>query len=997
MKYADLCRTFIKKQEGNYDYFYRRHVETVVEANASGETRYKCVFHADKAPGAASYNKDTGLWKCFSDCQTGGDVFGFWARLNRVWSETMDVEDVARSLAISLGIVEEINDQMVESHHQALLSSSTAINTFMQQTQLSLITIKRFKLGFVKNRLSIPITGERGYWEDIRLYDRENKIKILSWKTGHGAPRVFPFSVLKSSQRVVLFEGEKDCMRAHQCGISDAITITSGSGSLPEDYARLFHDKTVYICYDCDEAGTAGARSVADKLSLIARETYIVALPKDDLPEKGDFTDWANIVGDQHVPQLFAKLLSLAERISSVRKAASPSISHEDIPAEDATYKQLSAEGNYRKRLKLLTHVIGASAGLKHYQLPHDLSVHCTRDRGRMCAGCSVYATPAAEMPHRVVIDQVAEETLQLIRFSKVSQLRTIKRLIGVPDRCDVCQIVEESRSAVQVLLLSEPVELGTMREGVSGFKTAFYHGAPIQDNRDYYVTGYVHADPKTQESVINCESAEPARSALEDFKCDEATRHAIEYFQPKNNHTIAEHYHWILTRMEEMTGIYGRHDVSSCVLSSMYSALEFTIGNKKVDSGWVDSLIVGDTRTGKSEMVRRMMKIIDVGEFISCENMSLAGLLGGIQIIDGTMIPVWGKWPQNDRGFVALDEITEISGGSHDIMGKLSTMRSSGVAEINKIQQARTSARVRSVHVANPVGGVLISSFDAGVRAINGVIRHPEDVARFTCATIVSQATVDVSTILQDTPTVDFTAMGKQMNLLALLTWSLIDHQVVFSLAAVTALREAVTRLSIKYHPSIPLWENGSGFVKLARLSVSVAVLCGSFKIDAAQEATLHISEEHSRYAVSSLERLYDSSSMGYDRLSRHEFERETLRDSAAVMDAMTTDYASGSSRALQQYFLMSDELTRNSLSELMGFRQQAEAIWSTLLVNHALVVSRSKRDTYVKTPAFVRLLEQIARDPEGTLEIVKRYNAQRVLEDHMLRPDDGRIRVSR
>ena len=985
MKYVDLCKAFIKKQEGGYSYFYDKYVERYGEANSAGEVRFMCLFHADHKPGAASYNVDTGLWKCFSSCDVGGDVFGFWARITEQWSDHLEVETMARQVCIELGIVDNITDEMVETYHQALLCSPTSLSFFQGQTHLSLDTIKNFKLGFVKNRLAIPIVGEHGDWEDVRLYDRTNPVKMLSWKAGHGASRVFPLAALRSNSTLVLFEGEKDCMRAHQCGIPGAITFTSGSGALPDDHEKLFKNKTVYVCYDCDAAGKKGAMKVAKVLAVSAREVKLVALPPEGLPDKGDFTDWADLVGDENVPALFDRLVAAATIVEARRPGSSDAgADPEDNHVDQISYGQISAHGTYGRKLRMLAHVIGASAGLKHYQLPLVVDVYCGRDQGRTCEHCPVNAIPVDEMPMRHRVDPTSEDALQLIRFSKMSQLRTMRRLIGIPDRCGSCRLQEEERSSVQVLLLSEPVELGTMREGASGYKTAFYHGDPITDNRDYYMTGYVHADPKTQESIINCGSAEHARSALEDFTCDEETQAAISYFQPATGVSIAEHFETLLSRIESITGIYGRKDVSTCVLNTIYSALEFTVGNKKVDNGWVDSLIIGDTRTGKSEMAKRIMKFIDIGEFISCENVSLAGLLGGIQIVDGTMIPVWGKWPQNDRGMILLDEITELDGGSKDILGKLSTMRSSGVAEINKIQQARTNARVRSCHVANPGNRSMISSFDCGVRAINTVIRNPEDVARFTCATIVSKDTVDIETILRDDVAVDDSGLGRKMNLLAMLTWSLLDHQIVFSKEANAYVRAAVSRLSRKYHASLPLWENGSGMVKLARLCVPAAVLCGSFIVDELSgQASLVINEAHARHAVFSLEKLYDAPSMAYDRLSRQEFEREDIVDPLAVAAAIMGSFASATPRAIAQYFMMNDEMNRNSFAELTGFRQHAETVWSVLLVNHALVSARNRRDHSVKTPSFVRLLEDISRNTEAWQERVDQYNSMRIAPD--------------
>ena len=81
-----------------------------------------------------------------------------------------------------------------------------------------------------------------------------------------GAAVIYNSSILKNHDVVFLTEGEVDCVRLIQEGISAAVSGTAGSKTFKDDWLPLFKNKTVFVCYDTDEKGQEGAQIVLKKL-----------------------------------------------------------------------------------------------------------------------------------------------------------------------------------------------------------------------------------------------------------------------------------------------------------------------------------------------------------------------------------------------------------------------------------------------------------------------------------------------------------------------------------------------------------------------------------------------------------------------------------------------------------------------------------------------------------------------------------------------------------
>ena len=970
---ASLCKQRIAKNPG-YENWIAKYV-TVEYVNDQAEARFRCIAHSEEKS-SCHFNCSTGLWKCQSgNCGAAGDAIDFYFYVGGFKTKA----EAIHGLAVDLGIIANLTDSLILELCDKLYALPQVVEVASQQLGVSADTLRRFKIGLWRNdqtgetRFTIPIKGESGAWEDIRKYNRRYEPKIKSWAAGHGACRVFLIDVLRAFDTVFLFEGEKDCMRAHEFGIGSAISFTGGAGSMPENSTALFRGKTVYVCYDIDKAGVEKGENVAVRLACAAKEVFVISLPREGLPENGDFSDWANL------NPAWAQWEQLVRDARLVEPQPGQRFEEQLLTQEptEVEFKDLLINRElYNRPVRFLARALGASVGLPNYQVPSMVLLDCSLDQKGLCKACALYNWDKGAKPWTAQIDYRTEKSLQLFRCTDEQQGHAIRKIFGINHRCNVLSMASSHRHPIQHLLLSNPCELNQMRETYQGEYTAYYHGEPFTDNRDYWFEGYVQADPKNQGTVLNIMSARPARNAIESFEINEDVVQALDWFACQTGETISEHIAGLHSYIEQDIGIWGQHAMQQAFLEAIFSVLRFRVGSREIENGWVEILLIGDTGLAKSTVALRMMRMINVGEYLNGETVSAAGIIGGIEYRDKVAVMKWGAFPRNDQGFVVLDEVSAMQKRHRDVTGQLTAMRSTGIAKITKIVDAETPARVRTVWITNPEDCKQVASYNGACRAISGVVQDRADVARFTKAYAVAAEGVTIDTITQQRQRMEHPIIRKHWNTLAILTWSLKPDQIIFTDGAQAYLRDQARVLTEKYHESIPLLEKGRALDKLAKLSIPIAVLCGNFRTSE-DKLALYVGKGHCQYAVEHLQATYDDSAMGYDSYSMVEYERERIKNQGEVKDSLIKCTVMGDLEDTLRFFLIYNTVSRNAFREFIANALVADETWATLLRNNCLVLGRNL-DTATKTAAFASLLEQLLAEWQRDKANAKRQNSR-------------------
>jgi hypothetical protein len=397
------------------------------------------------------------------------------------------------------------------------------------------------------------------------------------------------------------------------------------------------------------------------------------------------------------------------------------------------------------------------------------------------------------------------------------------------------------------------------------------------------------------------------------------------------------------------VTKIYMRRELMTAFDLVAHSVIQFPFQGDIVRKGWVEALVVGDTRCGKSETSDRLSKHFKAGELVTGENASYAGLIGGMQQTQKTWSITWGKLPLNDRRMCILDEA---SGLDPMTISKMSGVRSSGVAEIIKIQTERTLARVRLLWQSNPRGKRPLAAFNSGIDAIQDLIGHPEDIARFDFAMTVASGEVPMNVINAKTrPTVPHVYTSKLCNWLIYFAWSRKPHQVQFAKGAEDACLSLASDLSRRYVP--PLVEGAEQRIKLARLAVAAAARV--FSTNAGGDIVI-VTPHHVEFVAQFLDAIYTKPSMAFDLYSKAKIAETELENPSAIQTELERHPA--------EFISLLSEAPIFTVNDLQDYascsREDAVALASFLVRRRC---ARKGKFGYYKLPAFIRFLRHFKK----------------------------------
>lgn len=849
--------------------------EYAVGPESDGEQRMFCPVCEDptksKSP-SASMNADTGVWNCLKGAH-GGSIWdlvqdlkketGFDIRSKALEGKHRDPEYAAavRSrLGVDGGPADGAktgpplpsNDQ-IEAWQQKLLANKSALKALMDKRGLERKTIVDWELGFDGQRYMIPVRDADGELVNVRRYKMNGSVgdKMLNLP-GHGAAAIFRPDILRDNEDIVITEGEMDCILLNQTGIP-AITHTAGAATFRSQWAQLFVDKNVWIAYDVDDAGRKGAKKVESLLQAFAANVFIIELPL--LSKGADVTDYIHLEG--HDRREFHELMGQAMDRGGVKSVAPIPLS-----GDRANLNESMSQANQSKTLELTVSIAGKQQ--EPYTAPKRIAATCDQSKGVACNLC-----PVAARNGQMEIE-VREDDEQLFRFIDVPEQRRkqlIKEITGA--RCaDRVEFEVDENYHVEELLVQPSVDDRRDDETQQPVRrTAFSvstHSSTV--NRKVRLVGKNVADPKTGKLRFMSWVNEQVEMDIDSFKMTEDIRRSLGKFQPSVDQSPLDKCFEIASDMSaNVTHIYGRDILHVAYDLVWHSVLSFKIGDMLVQKGWLEMAVIGDTRTGKSEVGTRLVSHYKSGVLQSCEGMSFPGLVGGVQQIDGRWHMTWGVIPMNDRRMVILDEVSGLK--EKDVIEQMSSVRSSGIAQVTKISAEETSARTRLAWIMNPGDGSMIrDNPQGGMGAIRTVVPHSEDIARFDFVMATAKGDVD-SKVINSNFTEHHSPeySSEECEALVKWAWSLTRNDVLVSEAAGREAIKAALDLGERYVSDPPLIQSEN--VRFKVLRIAAALAARTFSIS--KRGKLMVNAEHVRDAVRFLDMIYEEDAMGYARSS--------------------------------------------------------------------------------------------------------------------------------
>ena len=901
-----------------------------VEVTDKGnDWRTLCPFHDDEHP-SLNVQKEEGTLYCFV-CNHTGSLFDLVMELKDV-----RYKDAEALLADFLGVdptgmtalappshvrakkktIDERDDEaeieaasrppidpaLVAGWHANLTTRYPLQHGYLTTTlHLSEHLLKEFQIGFDGERYTIPVKDETGTIVNVRRYnpdapDAEDKMKNYYQVdptvgvVSYGRPaRLFPMSAFGEGDEIILVEGEKDCLVARNHGFN-AVTTTGGAAKWRTKWNELFRGKRVYICYDMDKAGREGATKIAKELEAVTG-VYIVTLPTPSSPIKGyDLSDF--FLKELGSASDFRTVLLDARTFSTppTPVAGTPPLMH--VPLGMA-----SLATNMGK--PLATKVVVSGKNMAPYIVPKKLRVTCNcSDVEDACQFCPRWTKTGvhrgAHYEEEIDVDAANDKLLKLINCSDTQQKGYLKEIAGIDKKCTFGRVeIKDSGNLQQIIVIPElDAMAASLEEQEYVSRNAYYLGHDIIANRAYEMQGYTWPHPLNQTATHVFDFKDDMQDSIRSFEMTpDIHAELAELFRPATGESIDDklrdiyNYHVLNTH-----GIKGRGEIQLAFDLVWHSILNFTFMGQAVRKGWLEGLIVGDTSQGKTELTTRMRDFYNLGQRITGEKTSAAGLIGGLQKVGEQWILQWGAYPQNDRRALLIDEYSSLS--TNDI-ANMTDLRSTGVAEIVKIRTERTNARVRALHCSNQRSGLMLRDVMQGISAIKDLMGKNEDIRRLDFALTVATGEVSLDEI--NMPKNKLPKPKKIYNReasknLVLWAWSrnslAVSNQVMFEPDAETAILNHARRMGDKYHPRIPLVEPSDQRLKIARLAAALAARL--FSTDDTGD-TVIVTKDHVNYIVKWLEGQYDKPSMSYDTWSEMAWASERFTPTTKILIADT------------------------------------------------------------------------------------------------------------
>lgn len=926
------------------------------QPTSEDEIKCKCPAHDDKSP-SCGINIRKKVWKCMSaGCGASGDFITFMAIALKSTRRTI-VAYIQKEYKVESGTT--IDTTVVEQYHEKIWDHAI-LKKELYERGLDDEDIRKWRLGVDENhRITIPIWNDHGSVVNIRRYKpgAPGKDKMRNMR-GCGKNRLHPVSQL-AYDKIILVGGEVKAYavarRMNQFGYG-AVTTTGGEDNWESDFTPRFKGKQVWICYDIDDGGHQGTDKVAARLKGstvfvkdVTRELTKV-MSREVYPH-GDVNDY------------FGQESKTAQDFKALVEQASdwmqPTLADE-LPRESGEVADVhladSTRAEYARR-RVRTKAVITAMDTTPYVIPKLVGVECDKNQP-FCVNCPIYAKdPGEDGVVQVTISAESPAILDLVNAGKKTKNSSIREGLGIPP-CKSCSFHVKSHYNVEDVRISPQLEISS-RHSDSVMIPALTVSHGLEMNLPYQLVGRLYPHPRSQQAVLLISSATPAEDALNTYKPSEDELRSLEVFQPDEWTTEALEAQ-LVDLYEDLsaniTRIYDRRDLHLFVDLAYHSPLLINFDGRR-EKGWTEILVVGDSAQGKSEATKRMMEHYRLGEKIEVKNASTAGLLGGLQQLGSRWMVTWGVIPRHDRRLVVLEEL---KGASTEMIGKLTDMRSSGVAEIDKIEKRRTHARTRLLALSNPRSDQPLASYSYGVEAVRELIGSPEDLRRFDAVLVVSAGEVAASrlnALTSERPVIPHTFTSDLCQRCILWAWTRSEDQVTFEQQAIERVLEGANTLCAKYVDAIPILDRGSARYKLARLSASLACRTASFG-DTCQ--TVLVRSCHVDYIVGLLDRVYSSAGCGYSRFSETYLKTRKIQEPKKVWaKVIQTPFPADFIDSLMH----TDEIELRDLCDWTGWdRPEATELLSFLVRKHALI--RDGRG-YRKNPDFIQLIRDM-RDSE-------------------------------
>ena len=568
---------------------------------------------------------------------------------------------------------------------------------------------------------------------DVRNYSPYNRAAKIRSRAGSTTGMVIPFDLWINTNPhtwTIICAGEKDMAVARSNGFN-AITLTGGEKALPK-ILKPFKNRRVAICYDHDEAGIEGAKSVAAAILPYAAEVRICTGFHEVCKEHGEditdfFTKYKKTKRDLQKYIINSPVFT-PEEAAVVSKVTHPFVTL--LEASQPKYigrvvqSNIQVVATYEKAMPVPTTIHAVKLNTNGDDKYNLMQQGETRD-WELC-------------------DKTCQDVLKLVdnNFTEQQIRDNTREILGITKIERDVKIERPTKETVYQCNVTDLFEVTTKNPQTIEF-VAYVIGKRLESGKKYCITYKLTPHPfKGQQLTMIILDATEAADSITDFHLTEDNKKMLD--QVKNMEgSVHDKVETLSEMAKSYIGYDGYNKLIKAIDLSFHAALQFNF-NGNTERGTLDTLIVTESRIGKSSTAEALQKLYSLGTFVSLAggNATIAGIIGGSNKVNGSYQTRAGLLPMNHRGLVIFEELAKCD---KDLVKALTDTRSSGSVKITRVSgDLQLPALVRMITLSNVKSSSKniqpIASYPNGITILVDLIGAPEDIARYDLMLVMGE-----------------------------------------------------------------------------------------------------------------------------------------------------------------------------------------------------------------------------------------------------------------
>ena len=568
---------------------------------------------------------------------------------------------------------------------------------------------------------------------DVRNYSPYNRAAKIRSRAGSTTGMVIPFDLWINTNPhtwTIICAGEKDMAVARSNGFN-AITLTGGEKALPK-ILKPFKNRRVAICYDHDEAGIEGAKSVAAAILPYAAEVRVCTGFHEVCKEHGEditdfFTKYKKTKRDLQKYIIDSPVFT-PEEAAVVSKVTHPFVTL--LEASQPKYigrvvqSNIQVVATYEKAMPVPTTIHAIKLNISGDDKYNLMQQGETRD-WELC-------------------DKTCQDVLKLVdnNFTEQQIRDNTREILGITKIERDVKIERPTKETVYQCNVTDLFEVTTKNPQTIEF-VAYVIGKRLESGKKYCITYKLTPHPfKGQQLTMIILDATEAADSITDFHLTEDNKKMLD--QVKNMEgSVHDKVETLSEMAKSYIGYDGYNKLIKAIDLSFHAALQFNF-NGNTERGTLDTLIVTESRIGKSSTAEALQKLYSLGTFVSLAggNATIAGIIGGSNKVNGNYQTRAGLLPMNHRGLVIFEELAKCD---KDLVKALTDTRSSGSVKITRVSgDLQLPALVRMITLSNVKSSSKniqpIASYPNGITILVDLIGAPEDIARYDLMLVMGE-----------------------------------------------------------------------------------------------------------------------------------------------------------------------------------------------------------------------------------------------------------------